>query len=337
MVNNLMLVGCALAVSLAFVACNSSSDNSGSDAIGAAGSGADAGSNAEAGSSTEAGSTGVGDTELAEWPMPNAPGTGLTKIESYDATSTAGVVHDNVTGLDWLQDPGTALFSRADAITHCDTLSLAGFDDWRAPTYIELVSLFDAVPDDSDPSEPIYISPVFSIGARYWATTPPTGTNTSLGRLVDFSANDCNADADAACSIGVAGDKTKALGGAFCVRSSAPPPATPRFEVDGNNVTDTFTGLGWTTLPDAIQTGSYDDAVTRCDAIGARLPSITELLSILAPALDVKAFPGWDAMLFAWSSSPIPVKAGSYWAAADGGATSPFAASTGMARIECVH
>jgi hypothetical protein len=329
-------LGCACAASLAFAACSGPSSNGTPSAAGSAG---EAGNTGEAGSGpadNEAGATDV--SELAQWPVPNAPGTGLPNIESYDATSTPGVVHDNVTGLDWQQAPGDALFSHADAVTHCDTLSLGGFDDWRAPTFVELSSLFDAAPDDiSDTTEPLYISTVFSIGVRYWTTTAPVRADDTIGRLVDFSANQCSASTT--CSVGVSGTKAEALGGAFCVRTSAAPLALPRFDVKSDHVQDTFTGLSWITLPDAIQTGSYDDAVTRCDALGdgARLPSVTELISLLAPVLDTDAFPDWERALLAWSSSPVAVEAGSYWAVGDSGATEPYKAATDMARIECVR
>jgi hypothetical protein len=266
--------------------------------------------------------------------MPNTPGLGLPNPQSYDAASTAGVVHDLVTGLDWLQDPGIELYSRADAIALCSGLSFAGFDDWRVPEFIELVTLFDVQPNDADPNNPIYISPTFTAQGRFWSMSPVTSGG--LGRLLDFTADGCGPNTS--CSIGVAGNAADALGGAFCVRNSQPPVTSERYEISGTQVTDLRTGLIWLDVPAEAQTGSYDDAVSVCGALGngARLPSISELLSIVVPILDNKAFPDWPADEFAWSSSAIFANAGSFWTGAIGGATKGEIA-TNHNRVTCVR
>lgn len=282
----------------------------------------------------------AGDGELgeqtldsAQWPMPNSPGLGLPNPASYDST-TPGLVHDLVTGLDWLQDPGIELYSRADAIARCADLSFAGSEDWRVPEFIELVSLFDAVPNEADPLDPIYISPTFEAEGRFWSMNAVNGSG--LGRLLDFTAAGCGTSE--VCSIGVAGSADAALGGAFCVRGGKPPATTARYEGSDTQVEDLRTGLTWFSVPATVQTGAYSDALQACEALGngARLPSITELLSILVPLLDKKAFPGWPATAFAWSSSTIPAKPDTYWVAAIGGATKAEL-STSHNRVQCVR
>jgi cysteine-rich repeat protein len=81
-------------------------------------------------------------TTWALWPMPNPVSTGLPHAASYD-TSKAGVVTDNVTNLMWQRtaDPGTYTWAAAKA--YCANLTLGGFSDWRTPTRIELVSIYD--------------------------------------------------------------------------------------------------------------------------------------------------------------------------------------------------
>lgn len=287
---------------------------------------------------TSAGNAGVGGAlataEIAQWPMPNGPGLGLPNAQAYDAMTTAGVVHDAITGLDWLQAPGIDLYSRADALEHCDSLSLGGFDDFRVPSFIELVSLFNVVPNDADLRVPLYISPTFAAEGRYWAASAVTSTG--LGRLLDFTADDCSAGM--ACSIGVAGAAETPLGGAFCVRNSRPLVSSPRYEINGDQVTDPRTGLVWLTVSASLQTSSYGDAVATCQALGegARLPSINELLSILVPILDNKAFPGWPADAFAWSSSAVSARPGNYWLAAITGRTEIDTAD-GHNRVQCVR
>lgn len=300
---------------------------------GSAGLGGNAGLDGGAAGSAGEGELGDQSSNSAEWPMPNSPGLELPNPASYD-TATPGVVRDLVTGLDWLQDPGVELYPRADAIAHCAELSFAGFDDWRVPEFIELVSLFDVVPNVADPLDPIYISPTFKAEGRFWSMTAVTSSG--LGRLLDFTAAGCGMSP--VCSIGVAGNAEVALGGAFCVRSSQPAATSPRYEGSDTQVLDLRTGLTWFSVPAAVQTGTYADALGACDALGngARLPSITELLSILVPILDKTAFPGWPADAFAWSRSSIPAKPDAYWVGAIGGATKAEP-STGHDRVECVR
>lgn len=332
-----------LSCSALLFACGLSSacggETKGSDASnGSAGSGASSGGNGEiAGTAGIAGSVGSGPvptSDSAQWPMPNSPGLGMPNPESYDATSIPGVVHDRVTGLDWLQDPGTELYPRADALMRCSALSFAGFDDWRVPEFIELVSLFDVVPNDADPLAPIYIAPTFKAEGRYWSTSAVTSDG--LGRLLDFTADGCLTVTS--CSVGVAGKASEALGGAFCVRSSRPPATSARYQSTGGEVSDLRTGLIWLTVPSTAQTSGYDDAVSTCASLGngARLPSITELLSLVVPILDKKAFPGWPADAFAWSSSGIFANPGTFWVGAIGGATRADL-STAHNRVQCVR
>jgi hypothetical protein len=286
--------------------------------------------------SSGAGAAGSGGqlADSADWPMPNSASLGLPNPAEYDAQTTPGVVHDLVTGLDWLEAPGSELYAHADAVIRCADLSFAGFDDWRVPAFIELVSLFDVVPNEADPLHPIYIAPAFRAEGRFWSAT--TLSSTGLGRLLDFTAKGCSASA--VCSIGVSGRAEDALGGAFCVRSEKPPSASARYETNGDTVVDLRTGLTWQGVPTTVQTVGHEEAVSACDALGngARLPSITELLSILVPVLDKKAFPNWPPTAFAWSSSTIPVKPGSFWAGAIGGATKDEP-STNHNRVECVR
>jgi hypothetical protein len=314
---------CELAIVLLLTACSNSTPSYRSSDAGATGDGGD----------SAGGGSQVTDTDIAAWPMPNAAGLGLPNSASYDDTSTPGVVHDLVTGLDWLQNPGPTLYTRSDAVSHCQALSLGGTDDWRVPTYIELVSLFDVVP--SQDAMPSYIASVFQARGAYWSTSAVT-SNDQLARMVDFGAAGCGTSQF--CSIGVSADPGKALGGAMCVRTSNAPLSGARFDVASDHVDDTRTGLSWLVLPAASQTGAEADAVSRCAALGAgaRVPSITELLTILTPVLDPTVFPRWPGNKFAWSASTIPAIPDSFWAGGITGA-SEASASTSMNRVQCVR
>lgn len=325
--------GCALLwVGLALCACGT--DTTPASSGSSAGTGGKVGSTGGSGGDAGAANPSEQSLETAQWPMPNSAGLGLPNGASYDARSTPGVVHDEVTGLDWLQNPGVELYTRADALDWCEQLSFAGFDDWRVPEFIELVSLFDVEPNEADPLDPIYIDPVFSAEGRFWSAYPVNGSG--LGRLLDFTAAGCGMSER--CSLGVAANQDSALGGAFCVRNDAEPATSQRYEVEGDAVTDSRTGLTWQGVPAAVQTVGYAEAVSACEALGdgSRLPSITELLSILVPSLNTTAFLNWPVSAFAWSRSAISAKPGAYWTAAIGGATQAAAASSHN-RVQCVR
>src|SRR5262245_28544364 len=110
-------------------------DSQGGSSMGGSASGGSAGTS-DAGA---AGACGRPKSSWATWPMPNPPSTGLPNPASYD-TSVDGVVCDEVTGLLWQREvDSTAVYIRSEASAYCDGLELAGYDDWRLPTRIELV------------------------------------------------------------------------------------------------------------------------------------------------------------------------------------------------------
>ena len=108
------------------------------------------------------------------WPMPNspvdAPNGGLNPA-SYTDNGDATVT-DNVTRLMWQQVVPTTQYKWYDAIDYCQTLILAGHDDWRLPSPTELYSIVDV--GHSNPS----------INSTYFPATPVASTGqywTSLG------------------------------------------------------------------------------------------------------------------------------------------------------------
>ena len=54
-----------------------------------------------------------------------------------------GTVTDNVTGLIWQQIPVSETMSWAEAEEYCESLELAGYDNWRVPTAKELFGISD--------------------------------------------------------------------------------------------------------------------------------------------------------------------------------------------------
>jgi len=88
-----------------------------------------------------------------------------------DNTSKDGTIIDNVTALMW-QSPGApTTMSQSDASAYCEGLGLAGHDDWRLPTKIELLSIVDYY--KFNPA----ISAIFQAtqAADYWTSTVRSG------------------------------------------------------------------------------------------------------------------------------------------------------------------
>jgi hypothetical protein len=73
--------------------------------------------------------------------MPNPVASGLPNPTDYD-TSQPDVVFDRVTRLTWQRATNAALTWQEAALA-CEGLTLGGFDDWRLPGRLELISLVD--------------------------------------------------------------------------------------------------------------------------------------------------------------------------------------------------
>lgn len=83
-------------------------------------------------------------------------------------------VTDNTTKLMWQDDDngtvtGTGMAWEA-AITHCEALTLGGYDDWRLPNFNELYSIADR--STSNPSiDAAFINFEFAATDYYWSST----------------------------------------------------------------------------------------------------------------------------------------------------------------------
>jgi len=73
----------------------------------------------------------------AEWPVPRF-------VDNGDATIT-----DTLTGLMWQQWADTTERKWENSIGYCNSLTLAGYNDWRLPNVLELESLFHAGKKDN--------------------------------------------------------------------------------------------------------------------------------------------------------------------------------------------
>lgn len=120
----------------------------------------------------------------AGWPMPNPIGAVLPNPSSYSVNAINGTVHDNVTNLTWQRSiaPGTYTWSAAKA--YCANLVLGGYDDWRLPTRIELVSLVDFTRPTSGPAIDTTAFPNTPANATWTSSPSSKGASDVWG--IDF-------------------------------------------------------------------------------------------------------------------------------------------------------
>jgi hypothetical protein len=127
------------------------------------------------------------DPNWAEWPMPNGPvdvAAGAPNSAQYMETET-DTVTDTVTGLMWQKAVAPGTFTQAQAVAFCPTLTLAGHNDWRLPSLVELVSLVDygqslpnpTIDPTSFPSTP---------ATRFWSSSPVAGSPSAAWAVYFF-------------------------------------------------------------------------------------------------------------------------------------------------------
>lgn len=217
-----------------------------------------------------------------------------------------GTVTDLITGLMWQStDAGEMLFENA--VTYCDTLTLAGYTDWRLPTAHELYTILN-----QGKNRPAADTAYFKYTlAEYWWSSDK--------QIDDVSKIwSCNAGG----GIGAhAKTETISAGGTrrFHTRAvryvTVPADISIRFVTgtDGT-VTDKWSGLTWTVVPGGTGV-TWENALTLCENYSAagfsdwRLPTIKELQSLnnertKNPSFDSSAIRGVTISNY-WSSTTL--------------------------------
>lgn len=240
--------------------------------------------------------------------MPNAAGAGLPNQRSYEISDET--VTDQVTGLVWQRQVPPRGYTWPAAREACQDLVLAGHDDWRLPSRVELVSLIDN--ERTEPAIDLEAFP-FVPGNRplsdwYWTSTP-AATDPTKAWYVYFYFGYPDTDVQSSDFP------------ARCVRGGRPGPApsVPHYQIAGDTVRDTGTGLTWQRGlgPGTLDFQTANDACANLTLGGAgawRLPTLKELATLVDdtranPSIDTAAFPDttsescWSSTLFAGSTT----------------------------------
>ncbi len=268
-------------------------------------------------------------------PCPSAGAPGFGQDASYRVQPLAydaadGAVADLVTGLGWQQATPVTMYTWWDARDYCAGLALAGHDDWRLPSRIELVSILDF--GRLDP----VIDPVAFPGTPsdfYWTASPVPflsfayGVRFELGFIYDHDPH--------------------STGRVRCVRGGYVAPS-PRFTLDvqAGTARDNGTGLLWErdTLDTAL---GWLDALAHCEALSLaghddwRLPTLKETQTLiderrLQPSIDIAAFPDTPSEWY-WSSTPISTHPNEAWATSTTDGYASIHAVAEQHRVRCVR
>jgi len=243
------------------------------------------------------------------------------------------------------QDPQPAV---AAATAYCEQLELAGFDDWRMPTRLELHSM--VTHDRCRPAvdEEVFPDTPGEFRSPFWSSTSHfQGAQGLYQYAIGFHLG----------SITYDGDVTSPVH-ARCVRSTREPPPPPEvpLQVAGGMVRDFRTGLEWERKPEAIDVLDWDvdpiieQAADYCATLpvgggGWRLPTVKELNTIVdehtvQPVIDEAIFPDTERHWYL-TSTPLGCSQhlGWYWAVSfgDGASYPPDPAYTDVAHVRCVR
>uniref|UniRef100_A0A7C4VR74 DUF1566 domain-containing protein n=1 Tax=Desulfatirhabdium butyrativorans TaxID=340467 RepID=A0A7C4VR74_9BACT len=219
-----------------------------------------------------------------------------------------GTVTDTDTGLTWEQESHGDLDWKA-ALNHCDTLSLAGHDDWRMPTIKELGTIADL--SRSNPAiNTYYFGDTAKAG--YWSSTSRT-EKPEEAWIIDFTYGDDGYSAKTAKRY------------VRAVRGGPPgqPVITPSTFYDNGDgtITDAATGLMWQKATQPAAT--WKDALAGCAGLNLgnhtdwRLPTIKELAGITSltrssPAINTYYFPDTVNGTY-WSGTTRAEKSSEAW------------------------
>ena len=225
-----------------------------------------------------------------------------------------GTVTDSVTGLMWQKAPNPVSYTWQGAIDYCESLELADYDDWRAPSLKELFSIsnfsegwpylntdyFDIAGSSVSKDEQFWTSNFYYVGTTHGGQESAFGVNHGTGHIKAYPAN----------TPGPMGNYVRAVRGNVY--------GTNDFVDNGDStITDNATDLTWMQSDLGVAV-DWEHALLLADTLTFagygdwRLPNVKELQSIVDYSGN---FPAIDPL---FSCTPITNEAGDsdygyYW------------------------
>lgn len=225
-----------------------------------------------------------------------------------------GTVTDTVTGLMWQQTDGGEM-TVENAKIYCDTLSLAGFTDWRLPNAHEAFSILNH--QNANPA--LDINVFTKTTAEYWWTI--TRQVNDLNKIWVTNAGGGIGNHSKSETISAGGTKK------FHVRAvrniNTPVSISEHFIDNGNGtITDKITNLIWekTAKQNALNWEEaliYAENLDLANSVDWRMPNIKELQSIndeglIEPSINTNYFSNIGVKKY-WSSTTLPNQIAKAW------------------------
>ncbi len=209
-----------------------------------------------------------------------------------------GTVTDNNTGLMWQQEDDDTKRDWEDAISYCEDLSLAGYNDWRLPEREELRSIIHygkyspAINETYFPNTNSYI---------YWSSTTNVRYTSEAWGITFSNSRDHFHDKSSSYYV-------------RCVRGEQYWLLDNLIISGDGTVTDNTTKLTWQQEEDNDRK-NWKEAIEYCEGLSLagysdwRLPNIKELASIVnldtySPAIDERYFPNTNSFFYWTSTTP---------------------------------
>ncbi|MCX6148066.1 MAG: DUF1566 domain-containing protein [Candidatus Kapabacteria bacterium] len=225
-----------------------------------------------------------------------------------------GTVTDTITGLMWQQTDGGEM-TYENAINYCDTLTLAGFNDWRLPTAHEGFSILN-----HQTTNPALDTKVFTKNTAeyWWSINKQSNDNTKV-----WCTNAGGGIGNHPKSETISAGGTKKFHSRAVRDINLPSTVKSHFTDNGNGtITDNLTNLIWQkiTYSDSLtweQALAFSDSLTYSGFNDWRLPNIKELQSlndesIINPSIDKTIFTNIGIKKY-WSSTTLPNQTAKAW------------------------
>ncbi|RBP79028.1 DUF1566 domain-containing protein [Marinomonas rhizomae] len=235
-------------------------------------------------------------------------------------------VTDNNTGMMWQKTPDYEHYVYDDAISYCEGLTVAGYNDWRLPSIKELYSIADFRGEIVDPRDESMNTPYLDttyfdfqydkrmayIG-QYWSSTKytlgPVHNTQNVDAAFGFNFADGHIKAyETGYEFGTKNQNIESPGNFVrCVRGEENVYGVNDFVTNGDGtVTDKATGLMWQSADDNVRRNwqdslSYAENAEVAGYSDWRMPNIKELQSIVKYGGEVGSWPAIDTRYFTLS------------------------------------